>query len=329
MSTYYYSHGYGYDSMDLDIYHFKFIIPYYWTDLDMAPCLHIIAHMDMDMAPCPYYYLSHMGYSSIWILSLTCLCLFMSGSCLSNLLSLYWYDADLDMAPCLHIITHMDLDMSPCLHIIAHMDMDMTPCLHICHFKLLSLTSWHRSGYSSISAYYCLHMDLDMSHILSAVMDMVQCLFVSHSYTQIWIWLHVCILLLTWIWIPDSMSGNLSTLTYYPCYIAWHRSGYVSMSAYYCSHGYGYGSMSTYYCSHGYGSMCILCSMDVDMEQCVHIITHMDMDMTPCLDIFVHWITRIWIGSMSAFIIGTHGSGYGSMSAYYHSHGYGYVSMSA
>ena len=30
---------------------------------------------------------------------------------------------DLDMAPCLHIITHMDMDMAPCLHIITHMDM--------------------------------------------------------------------------------------------------------------------------------------------------------------------------------------------------------------
>ena len=23
-------------------------------DMDMAPCLHIIAHMDMDMVPCPH-----------------------------------------------------------------------------------------------------------------------------------------------------------------------------------------------------------------------------------------------------------------------------------
>ena len=46
-------------------------------------------------------------------------------------------DTDLDMAPSLHVITHMDLDMSPCLHIIAEVDMDMTPCLHICCFKFI------------------------------------------------------------------------------------------------------------------------------------------------------------------------------------------------
>ena len=43
---------------------------------------------------------------------------------------------DLDIAPCLHVITHIDLDMAPCPHIIIHMDMDMTPCLSICHFKI-------------------------------------------------------------------------------------------------------------------------------------------------------------------------------------------------
>ena len=39
-------------------------------------------------------------------------------------------DSDLDMAPCLHVITHMDMEMTPCPHIIAAMDMDMNPCLH-------------------------------------------------------------------------------------------------------------------------------------------------------------------------------------------------------
>ena len=39
------------------------------TDLDMASCLHIIAHMDLDMAPCPHI-ITHM---------------------------------DMDMTPCLHI----------------------------------------------------------------------------------------------------------------------------------------------------------------------------------------------------------------------------------
>ena len=32
---------------------------YYYCSLDMSPCLHIIAHMDMDMTPCPHI-ISHM-----------------------------------------------------------------------------------------------------------------------------------------------------------------------------------------------------------------------------------------------------------------------------
>ena len=54
--------------------------------------------------------------------------------------------------------------------LLLDMDLDMTPCLHICHFIncILSLTSWHRSGYGSIAP--CLHviiahMDLDMLHV--------------------------------------------------------------------------------------------------------------------------------------------------------------------
>ena len=55
----------------------------------MAPCLQVIAHMDMDMTPCLY-----IGYG---------------------------YDSmDLDMGPYPHIITHMHLDMALCLHIITH-----------------------------------------------------------------------------------------------------------------------------------------------------------------------------------------------------------------
>ena len=47
---------------------------------------------------------------------------------MSAYLSLHIYypilvGTDLDLAPCLHVITHMDLGMSQCLHIIAHMDM--------------------------------------------------------------------------------------------------------------------------------------------------------------------------------------------------------------
>ena len=53
----------------LQICHFKYIIPYWLTqiwicapclhiiahmDMDMSPCLHIISHMDMDMTPCPH-----------------------------------------------------------------------------------------------------------------------------------------------------------------------------------------------------------------------------------------------------------------------------------
>ena len=48
----------------------------------------------------------------------------------------------------------------------------------------------------------------------------------------------------------------------------------------------------------------LLLTQDMDMTPCLHIIAHMDMDMAPC-----------------PHIIDSHGSGYGSMSAYYHSHG--------
>ena len=33
--------------------------------------------------------------------------------------------------------SHGYLDMAPCLHISTHMDMDMTLCLQICHFKYI------------------------------------------------------------------------------------------------------------------------------------------------------------------------------------------------
>ena len=65
---------------------------------------------------------------------------------------------DLDMAPCLHIITHMDIDMVPwiwilsltCIWISLHVHMlllylDMAPCPHITAL----------SGYGSMSAYFC------------------------------------------------------------------------------------------------------------------------------------------------------------------------------
>ena len=55
--------------------------------VDIAPCPHIISHLDMDMTPC---------LSICHIMTLT---------------------LDLDMAPCPHIIAHMDMDMTPCLHI--------------------------------------------------------------------------------------------------------------------------------------------------------------------------------------------------------------------
>ena len=49
----------------------------------MAPCLQVIAHMDLDISP------------SLHIIA----------------------DTDMDMTSCLHIITHMDMDMAPCPHI--------------------------------------------------------------------------------------------------------------------------------------------------------------------------------------------------------------------
>ena len=58
MSAYYCSHGYGYDScLQCPAYLFTLnllSLTSYYTDLDMAPCLHIIltADMDMDMTPC-------------------------------------------------------------------------------------------------------------------------------------------------------------------------------------------------------------------------------------------------------------------------------------
>ena len=52
----------------------------------MAPCLHVITHMDMDM-----------GSMDLDILLLV--------------------NLDMDMAPCQHNIAHMDMDMTPCLHI--------------------------------------------------------------------------------------------------------------------------------------------------------------------------------------------------------------------
>ena len=112
MSTYYYSHGYGYNSMVLDIGPCLHII--IQMDVDMAPCQHIITHLDMDMTPCQHI-ITHMDLDMapwIWILSLTWICIWLH----------------------FHILL-LDLNMAPCLHIIAHMDMDVTPCLHISHFK--------------------------------------------------------------------------------------------------------------------------------------------------------------------------------------------------
>ena len=40
---------------------------------------------------------------------------------MAHMSTYYCYHTWMDMAPCLHVITHMDLDMAPCLHIIAHM----------------------------------------------------------------------------------------------------------------------------------------------------------------------------------------------------------------
>ena len=55
-------------------------------------------------------------------------------------------------------MSHMDLDMAPCLHIITHMDMDMTPCLHICHFKfIIPLLVGTDLEIASMSAYYHSH----------------------------------------------------------------------------------------------------------------------------------------------------------------------------
>ena len=69
MSTYYHSHRSGYGSM--------------------APCLHLITHMDMDMAP------------FIWILSLTWIWIW---------LHIHILMLNLDVVPCLHNIAGMDIE---------------------------------------------------------------------------------------------------------------------------------------------------------------------------------------------------------------------------
>ena len=49
----------------------------------VAPCLHVITHMDLDMSPC-LHIITH---------------------------------TDMEMTPCPHIISHMDMNMTPCLSI--------------------------------------------------------------------------------------------------------------------------------------------------------------------------------------------------------------------
>ena len=118
MSAYYCSHGYGYDSLSVHI-----ILGSHGLHVWIFPCLsliwiwiclhvHIIAHMDMDMAPCPYigYYDSHgSGYGSMSAYyhshgygydSMSAYCHFKS-------IIHYMVGTDLDMAPCLHVITHI------------------------------------------------------------------------------------------------------------------------------------------------------------------------------------------------------------------------------
>ena len=56
----------------------------------------------------------------------------------------------------------------------------------------------------------------------------------------------------------------------------------------------------------------IIVHMDMDMAPCLHIIVHVDMDMAPCPNIFT-------LNLLS--LTSRHRSGYGSMFAYYHSHG--------
>ena len=58
--TYYHSHGYGYGSMSAYFSLYMDLMapcPHIIAhmDLDMAPCLHIILLMDMDMTPCPTF----------------------------------------------------------------------------------------------------------------------------------------------------------------------------------------------------------------------------------------------------------------------------------
>ena len=81
-------------------------------------------------------------------------------------------------------------------------------------------------------------------------------------------------------------------------------------------------------------SPCLNYIADTDMERipCPHIIAVMDMDMAPCLHLITHMdldiITYMDLDLTPCPHI-TAQSGYGSMYAYYCSHGYEYDSMSA
>ena len=130
--------------------------------------------------------------------------------------------------------------------------------------NLLSFTSWHRIWISAPCLHIITHMDLDMSP-MSALnyypslvgTDLDIWLYVCMlSLTWIWICIHVCILLLTWIWIllhvcifvtlnllfvSSKHSPGYGSIPHITA-----QSGYGSMSTYYCLHGYRYDSMSAY-----------------------------------------------------------------------------------
>ena len=67
---------------------------------------------------------------------------------------LFMYHMDLDMSPCLHIITHLDLDMSPCLHIISPLGYGYASHPHIISMSAYVCYLSHGYGYGSML--YCL-----------------------------------------------------------------------------------------------------------------------------------------------------------------------------
>ena len=87
-------------------------------DLDMSPCLHIITHMDMDMTPSIWIWLHVHIFVTLNLLSLTS----RHGSGYGSMFAYYCSHGAI-----LHSVNNRHLYMAPCLHIFTDMDMDMTP----------------------------------------------------------------------------------------------------------------------------------------------------------------------------------------------------------